>query len=567
MVDDNCVIYEYNSAVNFSFSVRVRRLSQVALVLAVAASATGLAQTSPIAPWSYDLRPGDHLVYAEAVERTGSGTVEFHSLAHFTSQVVVVAAAGGSAVVGVQRGRDGAKLLAYRENGKDKLDEQRRSFEAQLARQSPFVVEANRLDRRGAPAGRWSAYRETASRLALAIHEIEPLPSVAVGPGSAWSDGDLKFRYVGEVRRDGSACASLEGRSSSGFVLRYVYCPAQQTMAELEIEGSYATFSGMVHDKISFRLQQRTRGETVAAWLANAATRGAVLQAALSSPEVPVSSQDVLSATSVPPDLQVLGLSLLYRRAIGVPADRLAAFSSIDERVGRLVSLLKSGARAGADAGPPPGATLRTVQTGAQAGAAYILHVPENFRRGDSLPVVVYLAGGSGIATDALNSGEPVLSRLGVFAVYPHAAGKMWWEGPAAAQVDAIVDEVTREFGLGGSPVFLAGFSNGATGAMVYASLWPRRFAGIVSLMGAGGCLSREQGWKPEALKGIPVLLVHGDDDPIISPTCSEKAAKDLQRAGAVVEYHRLRKRGHDITLGSDEGYSVMFLQRLLEER
>lgn len=506
------------------------------------------------------------MVYAETVERIGSGSVEFHSLAHFTSHVVVVSAAGGASVVGVQRSRDDAKLLSYRESGKDKLDEQRRVFEAQLARQSPFFVEANRLDRRGAPSGNWAAYRETSSRLALAIHEIEPLPSIAVARGSSWSDGELHFRFAGEVRRDGSACASVEGAGGE-IVLRYVYCPAQQTMPEVEIEGSYATFSGTVHDKISFRLQQRSRGETVHGWLANTATRGAVLQAALSSPAVPVSSEEALTAAGVPPDLQVLGLSLLYRRGVSVPAARLAAFSSSDERVARLISLLESGAKAVEDAGPPPGTTLHTVQTGQQAGAAYILHVPENYRRGGSLPIVVYLAGGSGIATDALNSGEPLLSRLGVFAIYPHAAGKMWWEAPAAAQVDAILDEVKREFGLAGSAVFVTGFSNGATGAMYYAVQWPRRFAGVVSLMGAAGCLSREQGWKPEALKGIPVLLVHGDDDPIISPTCSEKAAKDLQRAGAMVEYHRLKKRGHDITLGNDEGYSVAFLKRLMEER
>jgi dipeptidyl aminopeptidase/acylaminoacyl peptidase len=57
------------------------------------------------------------------------------------------------------------------------------------------------------------------------------------------------------------------------------------------------------------------------------------------------------------------------------------------------------------------------------------------------------------------------------------------------------------------------------------------------------------------------VLLIHGDNDPIIPMSCSEDAYKKLHKLSPATELHILKGRQHDITLGTDDGLTLPFLQ------
>ncbi len=113
--------------------------------------------------------------------------------------------------------------------------------------------------------------------------------------------------------------------------------------------------------------------------------------------------------------------------------------------------------------------------------------------------------------------------------------------------------------------IYLTGFSNGGTGSLYFATLWPQRFAAVVSLMGAGQCNDQVKAGLPN-LKNLPLLFVHGEDDPVITPDCSTTTHAALTELGPALkpELKILPKRGHDITLTSDDGLALAFFKNKL---
>src|SRR5512140_2024340 len=103
-------------------------------------------------PWRYDLRPGDHLVYSETIERRVDGDhTQTRSLLRFTSHVVIAEAPDGAVTIAMQRQRDSAELLEYKENGKDRLAEQQTTWKQRVAAWPAIISEANQLTLSGEP--------------------------------------------------------------------------------------------------------------------------------------------------------------------------------------------------------------------------------------------------------------------------------------------------------------------------------------------------------------------------------------------------------------------------------
>jgi phospholipase/carboxylesterase len=99
------------------------------------------------------------------------------------------------------------------------------------------------------------------------------------------------------------------------------------------------------------------------------------------------------------------------------------------------------------------------------------------------------------------------------------------------------LDSTLAERGIGWENTVLGGFSMGTV--MSYAvglGLGRPSPAGILAL---SGFVPTVEGWKPdlESRRGLPVLIHHGRQDPIISVDFGRRANELLQRAGLDVTY------------------------------
>ena len=134
--------------------------------------------------------------------------------------------------------------------------------------------------------------------------------------------------------------------------------------------------------------------------------------------------------------------------------------------------------------------------------------------------------------------------------------------------VHALLLEVLRTYNVDTNRVYLAGFSNGGTGSLELGTRWPDRFTAIASLMGAG--LDTPSGTKLplQNLLDVPVLFLHGDKDPRIPPSASVRTYDELRSLKPRVppELHILKGRAHDITLSSDDSYTLPFFERFIRD-
>lgn len=208
----------------------------------------------------------------------------------------------------------------------------------------------------------------------------------------------------------------------------------------------------------------------------------------------------------------------------------------------------------------------------AHRGWPYVLHVPLGYDGAEPFPLVVYLAGNDGSAVEGALIGERGLGDREFLVLYPHGAGRWWHEAPTRV-VDAVLTEVLQRYNVDPDRIYLAGLSNGGTGAYYFAARWPHRFTAAVSAMGAGQFAPYLAAGRlppsPENLAHLSVLFLHGARDRTIPGSLSRETLELLRRADrtAPAEYHRFPNRGHGIVPGrGDDGRTLAFFRRF-EER
>jgi len=113
----------------------------------------------------------------------------------------------------------------------------------------------------------------------------------------------------------------------------------------------------------------------------------------------------------------------------------------------------------------------------------------------------------------------------------------------AAPILDAFIDAELARLGLDDSRLALVGFSQGTMMALQVGPARPRAIAGIV---GYSGMLADEAALAA-APGRPPILLIHGDADPMIPLVGFSAAKAALIRAGFTVESHVSHGLGHSI--------------------
>jgi predicted peptidase len=151
--------------------------------------------------------------------------------------------------------------------------------------------------------------------------------------------------------------------------------------------------------------------------------------------------------------------------------------------------------------------------------------------------------------------------------VFPQCRENTFWAGPMMEQSLAALDQTVKEFGGNEDRLFIAGYSMGGFGVWQSAITHPDKFAALVSVAGgvepvgevsdedkallssqvtAAASAPDTQRAYGEALRSLPVWVVHGSKDESVPVTESRKLVEALKAAGnADVNYIELEGVGH----------------------
>lgn len=114
----------------------------------------------------------------------------------------------------------------------------------------------------------------------------------------------------------------------------------------------------------------------------------------------------------------------------------------------------------------------------------------------------------------------------------------------ASDDLNGFLDALLAGEGLGPERLVLIGFSQGAMMSLHVAFRRTEAVAGVVAISGR---LLRPQTLATEAVVKPPVLLMHGDQDPVVPFSDMEKAGQVLVVAGVATFGHVMQGTGHGI--------------------
>lgn len=197
-------------------------------------------------------------------------------------------------------------------------------------------------------------------------------------------------------------------------------------------------------------------------------------------------------------------------------------------------------------------------------------------RSGTTRSMVVFLHGYGADGADLLGLADPLAPHLpDTVFLAPDAPdpcsgnpfGRQWFPIPwldgstedaarqglmqAAADLHAFLDKCLQDEGLTPDRLALVGFSQGTMMALHVAPRRPRPIAGIVAFSGR---LLQPETLAAEALSKPPVLLIHGDADPVVPFADMHKAGQALTGAEFETFGHVMKGAGHGI---APDGLSV----------
>lgn len=130
----------------------------------------------------------------------------------------------------------------------------------------------------------------------------------------------------------------------------------------------------------------------------------------------------------------------------------------------------------------------------------------------------------------------------------------------AARDLNGFLDARLAEEGLTPDRLALVGFSQGAMMSLEVAPRRPEAVAGVVAISGR---LLRPEALAAEALVKPPVLLIHGDQDPVVPFSDMARAGDALVAAGFPTYGHVMQGTGHGIA-PDGLGVTLQFLKERL---
>jgi predicted esterase len=173
----------------------------------------------------------------------------------------------------------------------------------------------------------------------------------------------------------------------------------------------------------------------------------------------------------------------------------------------------------------------------------YYLYVPRNYSSDREWPLFVGIHGSGGSGLECWNLWQSFADREGFILLCPSIAdsGGGWYQADGETKVFSAINQVRSEYHMAPRE-FLAGFSAGAQFVQGFAFKYPQYVSGV-SVLSAGNY------YRPTpSAKGIPFLVVIGDQDDPVAVADSKSLVLMLKQDGFDVQYLVLPGVGHTVT-------------------
>ncbi len=180
----------------------------------------------------------------------------------------------------------------------------------------------------------------------------------------------------------------------------------------------------------------------------------------------------------------------------------------------------------------------------------YRLVVPKTIDLTKPAPLVIAFHGMLIDSKDVM----PVYTKLNETAqqhqfiiAYPNAVDKIWGFAPEKikndlAMFDALLAKLSAEYKIDADRIFVLGMSNGGYFAHLVGKERSKTIAAVASHSGPLG-LQTLLGVKAD--RKFPVLIVHGEKDPLLSVVFARENRDKYKKEGHVVKYVELKGEGH----------------------
>jgi len=187
---------------------------------------------------------------------------------------------------------------------------------------------------------------------------------------------------------------------------------------------------------------------------------------------------------------------------------------------------------------------------------SYRVFVPSSYAKADKVPFILMLHG----AGESENffpdlGGGLILEKLeerGYLAVMPK-----WQSTPVATDMPDLIETMRKEYPkIDPQRMYCTGHSMGGFGTYRLATSKPELFAAIACAAGTG---SVELAPK---LKHVPTLILHGEEDGVVSPVGGKRVAAKMKELGQVVELHVFPHQSHGYKLPEYIDLSLDFFDK-----